>query len=299
MSVVKQWDFNPPTPWTVGAQCFIVNANPNAMTFPSDCLFQPGSNDAVVQRTITGLQTGHVYRCIIMANLSGFPDPMIMRASYSGTFLPGSAFWDGVSLDYQFWDMGFFTAFSTDRLFQIRGVANAGFGTCRVNQVFVQESFILARSRWKAYDALRTKLLTIQGGAAFHSNLGGRVFHRFINPRSQNVTFPYVCIPLATDSPVITDMQNMVKVEWTLNVFGFVGETDATEATTTAVRDALYLGEDIMQAVMLDRTLAGTVQDCELLSGGESVAGVDSELWGEVRVPLKLTLYCDKNDLKP
>jgi hypothetical protein len=54
-----------------------------------------------------------------------------------------------------------------------------------------------------------------------------------------------------------------------------------------------------MQVVLRNPLLNQSGQVVEFLSGGEGIAGVDSEQWGEFRLPLKVTTIVDANDLMP
>jgi hypothetical protein len=70
----------------------------------------------------------------------------------------------------------------------------------------------LARSRWDAFSAVITLLKTINGGPNFHTDLQSRVYPRFVDPRRNGGVFPYVCVPLSADLPVITNYERKRKI---------------------------------------------------------------------------------------
>jgi hypothetical protein len=152
---------------------------------------------------------------------------------------------------------------------------------------------VVKRSRWLAHQRLITVLKGINGAAGgYHTDLGNRVFTRLLIP-GPNVgqRMPYVCVPIAGDQPQILDHDTYFKLSWNVTVVGFLQDPNVGATDSDAIAAGYYLQEDIWRACLLDPTLAGTVNELRLpnMAGGV-IAGVDQTPFGEVHVPIELSL---------
>jgi hypothetical protein len=156
------------------------------------------------------------------------------------------------------------------------------------------------RSRWIADQALVNVLKGINGPPNFHLDFGQRVGTRMILPDgpTQQKT-PYICLPLMGDAPKWRNENNFLVLEWIQDVWGFVGEPSTSGIDSLAKRDCYYAWEDITLALLQNPTLGDAVQSLEILDGGGCLAGIDSKPWGQIRIPLKLTLYLGADVLGP
>lgn len=156
------------------------------------------------------------------------------------------------------------------------------------------------RAALAAYNALITRLQTIQGGPTYWTNFAGRVYRPLWLPEEGKAEVPYVCVPLFDPSVQFdSDEGPMIRAKWTQPVFIFVGETSTDDMVANAPDDIMNALDDVVKAMQSDWKLGGTVENSTI----DGVAWFSAETpdirYGALRVDIGINCYLPVENLGP
>lgn len=202
---------------------------------------------------------------------------------------------DGV----QFFDCGLVTPSGPQIVVEWRASIDiaSGSGTWYVDDVSAtgpDAGGAVALGKWLAINAAKSTIATINGSAGgFKRDLGGRVYTRLVTPEEiGEETKPYCCLPLDQDGETLQTPGTVTESRWRLTAWFFLDEVgDSDPRNSPAVQEAAELRDDIVRAFLLDPTLGGQVDSCEV-TAINSQAGVSSD-YAEIQVTIEFLQYVD------
>ena len=152
-----------------------------------------------------------------------------------------------------------------------------------------------------ATNALITALKGIKGTTSGHiNNFRGRVFNRLVLPDDEGVGLSdkYICLPGMETNPIYEWEDFHVEIRWTQPVWIFIQELSTKVEVSKSYDLCLKAWSDVLEVIQNDRELGGAVKDVRLGSGGDLLAGVDSDdPWSEVHLVAELFIMHDAKSL--
>jgi len=306
------FNFDPPEMgWTLSSTATIV-ADPTAPTQPNCLSMIVGATPASdCRRILSGLVPGSLYHALAYMNFDGTVDPFPSIAfSYNDAEGGSPGLYSVQRRDplssggWEIRDLGFLDYTVPDATLFLRGLTAFGqTGTVLVDQLLLLGSTAVARSRWLAHQRLVAVLKGINGGATFYTDLGNRVFTKYMRPvGSTSPALPYLCVPLVNSAPRVEHDNTRIKITWTLPIMAFVSEPNVGAFDSDAIAKLYHLGEDVFKAVMQDPTLNGTVAPVSFVSGGIEEAGIspfDGMPYADAVIPIDLSMFLGLDVLGP
>lgn len=165
----------------------------------------------------------------------------------------------------------------------------------------LDEEALMQRGRIATYDALIAMLQGINGEAGgYYYDLSDRVYrmHRLPDELGDQLTTPYVCLPVLSPASVEEQSVQVDKKTWRWFVFGYVPETSQDPVLAESGRNALKLEADIERAFKADKTLGGIVRSASAPEQ-ESIGGDGVSEYGEVQFTFEFTEWYTRDELGP